>query len=231
MRNDKRLIALEKGYSPAAEAYRKLRTNLQFINACTNVKSLLFSSSIAGEGKSITAANVAVALTQAGKKVVIVDCDLRKPVQHHLFGRGAMGMTNVLCGDRTLAEALQDTEIPHLQLLASGSIPPNPSELLSLDKTTKILQELRDRADYVIIDSPPILPVTDACILANRVDGVVVVLGAGIVKVEMAQQAMETLEAVQANIVGVMINREEISNEQLYYYSHDSVGHGRASCR
>jgi capsular exopolysaccharide synthesis family protein len=230
MRKTNRLISLDKGQSPATEAYRKLRTNLQFIDACANVKSLLFSSSLAGEGKSTTAANVAVTFAQAGKKVVIADCDLRNPVQHLIFGRGATGITNIMCGERSLDQALQDTEVPGLQLLASGAIPPNPAELLELDKMKMLLEELKDRADYVIIDSPPILPVADTCILANRVDGIVVVLGAGIVRAETAQQAMDALEAVQANVVGVMINREEISHEQLYYYSYYGAKQHRAGC-
>lgn len=228
MRKDGTLIVLDKELSPASEAYRKLRTNLQFINQCNNVKSLLFSSSLAGEGKSVTVANIAVTLAQAGKKVVIADCDLRKPVQHLLFGRRATGLTNVIRGERTLAEVLQDTEVPNLRLLASGARLPNPSELLASEKMTQLLQELTDSADYVIIDSPPILPVTDTCILANQVDGVVVVLGAGIVRVEAAQLAMEALESVQANVVGVMINREEISNEQSYYYSCHSIKPSRS---
>ncbi len=219
MHKDGTLIMLDKELSPVSEAYRKLRTNLQFINQCNSVKSLLFSSSLAGEGKSVTVANIAVTLAQAGKKVVVADCDLRKPVQHLLFGRRATGLTNVIRGERTLAEVLQDTEVPNLRLLASGARPPNPAELLASEKMTKLLRELTDSADYVIIDSPPILPVTDTCILANQVDGVVVVLGAGIVRVEAAQLAMEALESVRANVVGVMINREEISREQAYYYS------------
>ena len=220
MHKDGTLIMLDKELSPVSEAYRKLRTNLQFINQCNSVKSLLFSSSLAGEGKSVTVANIAVTLAQAGKKVVVADCDLRKPVQHLLFGRRATGLTNVIRGERTLAEVLQDTEVPNLRLLASGARPPNPAELLASEKMTKLLRELTDSADYVIIDSPPILPVTDTCILANQVDGVVVVLGAGIVRVEAAQLAMEALESVRANVVGVMINREEISREQAYYYSY-----------
>jgi capsular exopolysaccharide synthesis family protein len=230
MLKDRHLIGLENEFSPANEAYRKLRTNLQFINACTNVKSLLFSSSVAGEGKSTTVANVAVTLAQAGKKVVIADCDLRNPVQHLLFGRGTIGITNVLCAARTIDEVLQNTIVPNLRIVTSGAIPPNPSELLASEKMAQLLQDLKNRADYVIIDSPPILPVTDACILASRVDGVVVVLGAGIVRVEAAKLALESMEAVQANVVGVMINREKISNAQSYYYSYYASKSGSAGC-
>lgn len=203
----RQLIIEEKPRSTIAEAYRAFRTNLQYSKVDGQLKSILFTSSGSGEGKSVTAANTAIALAQGGAQVVILDCDLRRPVQHLIFGRVGTGITNILAGNGTVADYIQDTKIANLKVLASGPIPPNPSELLNSNRMAAIIAALRNRADYVIIDTPPVLPVTDTCVLASKVDGIIMVIGAGVVHPTDAQRAREALVRVNGSILGVMVNR------------------------
>jgi capsular exopolysaccharide synthesis family protein len=178
----------------------------------------MFTSSGPGEGKSTTTANTAVALAQSGKKVIIVDCDLRKPVQHKIFGKSNKGLTNILVENIPIESVLQQTQVENLYLLTSGPIPPNPSELLGGKKLVEVLDALKLQADYVIIDAPPVIAVTDACVLASKVDGVNLVIGAGIVRPEMAQKAKELLTKAKGHLLGVILNRVEIEQEHAYYY-------------
>lgn len=213
------LIINDKPRSPIAEAYRSFRTNIQYAKVDGQLKSILFTSSGSGEGKSITAANTAIALSQGGAKVVIVDCDLRRPVQHLIFGRVATGLTNVLKDNGIVTDYLQDTDIPNLKILASGPIPPNPSELLNSNKMVDILSTLGTQADYIIIDTPPVLPVTDTCVLASKADGIIMVIGAGVVRHAEARRAILALRQVNGLVLGVMINRVK-NDEMLGDYSH-----------
>lgn len=219
----RQLIVNEKPRSPIAEAYRAFRTNLQYSKIDGELKSILFTSSGPGEGKSITAANTATALAQGGAKVIILDCDLRRPVQHLIFGRVATGITNILAGNGTIQDYLKDTDITNLKLLSSGPIPPNPAELLSSNRMKEMLIALRTQADYLIIDTPPVLPVTDTCVLASKVDGIVLVLGAGVVHPEAAQKTRIALEQVNGSILGVMVNRvkrDEVLGDYSSYYGY-----------
>ena len=213
----RQLIVDEKPKSLIAEAYRTFRTNLQYSKINGQLKSIMFTSSGTGEGKSVTAANTAIALAQGGAKVVILDCDLRRPVQHLIFGRIATGITNILTGKGTIADYLQDTNIPNLRFLASGPIPSNPSELLNSNEMTEMLTALGMKADYLIIDTPPVLAVTDTCVLASKVDGIIMVIGAGVVRPAEAQRAKDALMRVNGLILGVMVNRVK-SDEMLGYY-------------
>ena len=214
----KQLIVNEKPRSPMAEAYRAFRTNIQYAKVDGQLKSIIFTSSGPGEGKSITAANTAIALAQGGAKVIMLDCDLRRPVQHLIFGRVAMGITNILVGDGTIGDYVQDTDIRNLKVLPSGPIPPNPSELLNSSKMDAMLIDLGKRADYLIIDTSPVLPVTDTCVLASKVDGIIMVVGAGIVRPADAKRAKESLERVNGDILGVIVNRAK-RDEMLGDYS------------
>ena len=218
MERNYRLIVHEDAKSPVAEAYRVLRTNLQFCQTDTTIKKILFSSVGPNEGKSTTIANTAVALAQTGKRVVLVDCDLRKPVQHKIFQLDKNGVTNFLAQGAELNTLLQQTQVPNLTVLASGPIPPNPSELLGADKMKQLLAHLAETYDYVLVDAPPVIAVTDAAVLSASVDGVVLVLDSGSVKPEMAQQAKQLLAAARARILGVILNRVEIEEEHSYYY-------------
>lgn len=216
--NTRRLIVHEQAKSPIAEAYRSLRTNIQFSKADGEIKTLMFTSAGPGEGKSTTAANTAVALAQSGKKVLLVDCDLRKPVMHRIFGVKRMGLTNILVEESDPVELIQNTEIDNLRVLVSGPIPPNPSELLGSQRMRELLEKLKQETDYLILDAPPVIAVTDASVLASKVDGIVLVLRAGLNRPEMAQQAKELLVKAKGTILGVILNRVEIEAEHQYYY-------------
>jgi capsular exopolysaccharide synthesis family protein len=203
----RQLIANEKFKSSIAEAYRAFRTNLQHAKTDGALKSILFTSSSSGEGKSITAANTAIALAQGGAKVIVLDCDLHSPVQHLIFGRIATGITNILMGQGTVVDYVQNTDISNLKILASGPIPPNPSELLNSNKLVAMLATLGKQADYLIIDTPPVLAVTDTCVLASKVDGIIIVIGAGVVRPAQAQEAREALARANGSILGIIVNR------------------------
>lgn len=218
MINKCNLITHEQTKSFIAEAYRTLRTNIHFSKGDKQPKTILFTSAAPGEGKSTTVANTAVSLAQAGNKVIVMDCDLRKPVQHRFFGRNYNGLTNLLTEHLPVEDLLQKTAVENLWLLSSGPIPPNPSELLGSKKMQKVLDYARKEADYVIIDTPPILAVTDACVLASKVDGVILVVGAGMIRPEMAQKAKELLENVKGHLLGVVLNRVELEQGHYYYY-------------
>jgi capsular exopolysaccharide synthesis family protein len=212
------LITHEQAKSPIAEAYRTFRTNLQFSRADGLLQTLMYTSAGPGEGKSTTAANSAVVLAQTGKRVIIVDCDLRKPVQHKIFGLPNRGVTNVLIENLPATDFLQDTQISNLKVLTSGPIPPNPSELLGSARMEELLNGLKSNTDYLIIDAPPVVAVTDACVLASKMDGVILVLSAGMVRPEMGRHAKELLVKANARILGVVLNRVEIEKENAYYY-------------
>jgi capsular exopolysaccharide synthesis family protein len=213
-----RLIVHEDAKSPIAEAYRTLRTNIQFSKTDGDLKTIMFTSSGPGEGKSTTIANTAVALAQAGKNIILLDCDLRKPVQHKIFHKRNRGLTNILVEEVPVQNFIQDTEIDNLRILTSGSIPPNPSELLGSKKMQELLDYLKKQADYLIIDVPPVIAVTDACVLASKVDGIILVINSGSVRPEMAQKAKDLLIKANGHLLGVILNRVEIEAEHAYYY-------------
>lgn len=218
MTNKRQLIVHQEAKSPIAEAYRTLRTNIQFVKAGEEVKTVMMTSAGPGEGKSTTAANLAVAMAQSGKKVVIIDCDLRKPVQHRIFGKMNKGLTNYLVENIEPASLLMATEVDNLYLLPSGPIPPNPSELLSSGKMLELLNYCKTQFDFIVVDAPPVVAVTDACVLASKADGVILVLGAGQVRPEMAQKAKELITRANGHILGVILNRVEIDADHAYYY-------------
>ncbi len=204
---DPTLVTLTHPRSPAAEAYRTLRTNVQFAGGEPAVRTILITSAGPDEGKSPAAANLAITLAQADHSVILVDSDLRRPVQHRLFGlQSQPGLADMLAGPGPDAAPLQATAVPKLSLLASGPLPPNPAELLGSARMGQVLPTLRELADYVVIDSPPTVLVTDAAVLATQVDGVLLVLSLGKVKRELARKAKTLLENVSARILGVVLS-------------------------
>jgi succinoglycan biosynthesis transport protein ExoP len=213
------LVSRSAPSSVPAEAYRSLRTSIQFLGLDRSIKTIQFTSPGAGEGKTTTLANVAVSIAQAGHRVVVVCCDLRRPRLHQYFDMSnQVGFTSVLLGEATLREALQPVPgLEGLQVLASGQIPPNPSELLSSARTAELLASLADYADIVLIDSPPVLPVTDAAVLAGRVDAVVVVAAAGRTTQTQVSRALEVLGRIDAPIAGLVLNRASESVSFAYY--------------
>lgn len=205
--------------SPISEAYRTLRTNIDFSAVDEQLQVIVVTSAGPGEGKSTTAANIAVTYAQADKKVLLIDADLRKPTMHHTFSvSNRRGLTNILTGQALLSEVASEVRIPNLSLLPSGPIPPNPSEMLASKKLAALLDELKRLYDYIIIDTPPALAVTDAQIIASRCDGVVLVIDSGKVKRELAIKAKSNLEHVKARILGVVLNNVDRKNKEAYYY-------------
>jgi succinoglycan biosynthesis transport protein ExoP len=213
------LVSEKAPTAPPSEAYRSLRTSIQFLGLERDISSLLFTSPSASEGKTTTLANMATTMAHAGQSVVVICCDLRRPRIHQFFGlSNQVGFTSVLLGTATLDEALQPVpDIPGLYLLASGPTPPNPSELLSDPRAKAIFDQLTQRADIVLIDSPPVLPVTDAAVLATQVDGVVMVASVGNSSRKDVARAIEVLGRVNAPLVGVVLNKASESDSYAYY--------------
>ena len=162
MNEDIQLITEIDKRSPIAEAYRSIRTNLQFAGAGKELKYISFTSATPGEGKSTTISNVAITMGQDGKKVLLIDCDMRKPVQHKIFGLRNIGLSNIIAMGKTFDEVVQKDVYHNLDVLACGPIPPNPSELLGSKRMQDLLDEVKDKYDYILLDMPPILAVTDA---------------------------------------------------------------------
>jgi capsular exopolysaccharide synthesis family protein len=201
--------------SPEAEAYRTLRTNIQFSVLDKPLRTLLVTSAGPDEGKTTTAANLAITLAQTGRTVILVDADLRRPGQHELFRLGnETGLTTLVLGG-ALAETVQSTNVEHLSVVTSGPIPPNPSELLDSRRMEGVVQDLAAQADYVVFDSPPVGAVTDAAVLASRVDGVVLVVSRGKTNKDQAKRAKALLERTKANVLGVVINNAKTTGR--YY--------------
>jgi len=214
------LIMAAEPLSPISEAFRVLRTNIRFSGVDEPLRTILVTSPGPTEGKSLTVANLAIAMAQTGLRVVLIDGDLRRPRQHRLFGlhpRG--GLTGSLLESSTDGH-LQAVEIEGLTILPAGDLPPNPAELLGSQRMRELLDELVQEADIVLIDSPPVLPVTDAVVLAQAVDGVLLVMDVGETRREMARQAVESLRQVGGNPIGVVLNRVPSRGGGYYYYYH-----------
>ena len=216
-------IATDKPKSISVEAYRALRTNISFSSPDRPPRILLITSATSAEGKTTTAANLGAVFARAGTPTIVVDADLRKPRQHKLFQvDNRIGLTtSLVAGDLAQMNGnLKETGVPNLQLLASGPRPPNPSELLSSERMSALIEKLRADAGVVIIDSPPCLAVSDAAVLASRVDGILLVIEAGRTRREAAVRAKEALEQVGGKILGVVLTKIPIKRrgEGYYYY-------------
>lgn len=215
-----------------AEAYRQLRTNLQFASIDNPPRSIVVTSSIPAEGKTTVTTNVAATLAETGARVVLVDADLRRPTCARYLGLNEMtGVVTVLTGNSTVEAALQQWGDSSLYLLAAGGTPPNPSELLSSEAMRRMLLELADEFDYVLIDTPPLLPVTDAAILAGRADGVLFVSRRGVVKRAQIERAIASLRAVDAHLLGTIVNcvPSSATDEYGYYGSYAPLVTGDAT--
>lgn len=204
--------------SPVSEAYRAIRTNLQFAGAGKQLKTLVFTSAVPSEGKSTTVANLAIVMGQDDKHILLIDCDMRKPVIHRRFGLLNRGLSNCFVEDLPLKEVIQADVFPNLDVVTSGPVPPNPAELLGSKKMKALLQEAAEVYDYVFLDMPPVLAVTDAALMSSRVDGTVIILGSGDISPDEGKQAKELLEKVHANILGVILNKVPQHHKSGYYY-------------
>jgi non-specific protein-tyrosine kinase len=214
------LVTIEDPMSPISEAYRNLRMNLQFASLDVELRTLLITSPGPGEGKSTTLANLAVTMAQVDQKVLLVDCDLRRPRLHELFGASnAKGLTTMMVDDDALkTPPIQGTPVQGLYLLASGPLPPRPSDLLGSKRMEGIIERLLEEADVLLFDAPPIMAATDAIILATKVAGLLLVISAGKTKREHAQLAIERLNKVKANIVGTVLNNAPLDVTLHSYY-------------
>ena len=221
------LISKLRPKSVIAEQYRTIRTNIQFSMIDRDVKSIVMTSSGPWEGKSTTAANLASVFTDQGKRVLLVDADMRKPTVQRTFGlSNIVGLTTLLSDpEQELAEVIQLVTGTELHVLTSGPIPPNPSELLNSNRMTALIKKLEQAFDIIIYDMPPVTSVTDAQIMAAKADGVVFVIRHGVSQKDSALNAKELLEMVNATILGVVFNGVEKKNTQSYYgYGYTSEG-------
>jgi capsular exopolysaccharide synthesis family protein len=212
------LITLTDPRSPVSEAYRTLRTNLSFSSLDKPIRSLVVTSPAPDEGKSTTVANLAVTMAQGGRRTILVDCDLRRPALHQLFDcNSEPGLTNMLL-EEDGKSALQQTQVEGLMLLASGSLPPNPADMLGSQKMDKVIASLAESADIVLFDAPPVIAVTDAAVLGAKVDGVLLVISAGKTRREHAEKAKEMLERANVRIVGAALTNAPKDNSIGGYY-------------
>lgn len=211
--------------SSRAESFRQLRTNLQFANVAGKAKTILVTSSLPGEGKSSTATNLAIAMAQSGQTVCLVDADLRRPMVSEYLGLDQnAGLTTALVGSAEIEDLLQPWGDDALYVLTSGQIPPNPSELLGSASMANLIAQLEAAFDAVIIDTPPLLPVTDAAVLSRQVGGVVLVVGSQKVTSKDLEKSMDALNLVSANLLGVVMNRTPIKGPDAYGY--EAYGYG-----
>lgn len=218
-RNDKLVTAAEPR-SANAEAYRMLRSNISFSSVDKPIKTILITSASPSEGKSITAANLAVTMAQAGYRTILLDCDLRKPTQHKLFGlSNDAGLTNCLLSHANLSTFIRPTRAENLRLLTTGPLPPNPAELLGSRSMSELLTLLQKDADIIVVDSPPVLAVTDSAILSHMSDGVLLVVDSGQTRRDSAVRAKEALEKAGARMLGVVLNRISVGGG---YYSYNN---------
>lgn len=225
---DHPVVVAESPRSAPAEAVRRLRTNLQFIGTGTGSKTVVITSSIPGEGKSTTSINLAVSLADAGSRVLLVDADLRRPsVAEYLGLEGGAGLTSVLIGRADLADVIQPWGTNGLHVLPSGQVPPNPSELLGSPAMAAVLEELAPSYDVILLDTPPLLPVTDATILTKMAGGAVIVIGADRIHKTQLAESLETLETAGAHVHGLVLNKVARRDTAGYgyggYYTPDAV--------
>lgn len=214
------LITLVDPSSPVSEQYRTIRTNIQFASSVDRkLQTLVITSSGPSEGKSTTAANLAVVFAKSGQKVLLVDADMRKPTVFKTFQlTNEVGLSTVLSTGKNIGDAAQPTSIENLSVLTSGPKPPNPSELLGSMHMDQVINEARNLYDIVIFDMPPVVAVTDAQIMASKVDGTLLVIRENVTKKESVTKAKELLHLVNARVLGVVYNGAEQSKDQGYYY-------------
>jgi capsular exopolysaccharide synthesis family protein len=201
-----------------AEAFRSIRTNILFSSAEEGLKSLLVTSTGPGEGKSVVSANIAMSLAAAGQRVLLIDADMRRPKVHELFGIPLQpGLSNVMVGNAKASEAVRQTLTHNLWLMPAGKHPPNPAELLGSRRFKDFITSLGDHFDYVMIDSPPVMAVTDASVIAHIASGVVFVVGCEMTAKGAAKAALEQLDGAKAHYLGAVLNRVDVGRNSLYY--------------
>lgn len=223
MINENVVITHTDPKSPISEAYRVLRTNIQYSSVDKPLKSIVVTSSKPMEGKTTTVVNLAVAFAQAGKRVLLIDADLRKPKIHGIFMMSnKTGLTNLIAAHDDYTKYIRLCEIPNLEILPCGTIPPNPSELLSSNSFLQFMHDMSDVYDIILLDAPPVGNITDAAIISAIVDGTILVVSSGHVEIEALKRSKELLSNVNANILGVVLNNlDKHAGSNYYYYQYD----------
>ncbi|MCF7828774.1 MAG: polysaccharide biosynthesis tyrosine autokinase [Candidatus Marinimicrobia bacterium] len=223
-RIEQRLVTHLDPKSPVSEAYRTLRTNLQYITPDEPLKSILVTSAGPGEGKSTTAANLAITMAQMGNKSILIDADLRRPVAHKIFHQPRTpGLTDVLMQEMSSAEVVKETGIENLEIITSGNLPPNPSELLGSKYMQNLLEELSNKYDRIILDSPPVIAVTDAAVLSTEVTDTMIVVSSGNTDRKALERAKKQISDVGGEIAGSLLNnvrRDNVYGSYYYYYQY-----------
>jgi capsular exopolysaccharide synthesis family protein len=213
------LVTLKDPSSVAAEAFRTLRTNIQFSGLQKPIKTLLVTSPAPDEGKSVTIANLAVTMAQSGHSTILVDADLRRPSQHTLWGLpNEKGLTTVMLESKLRDLPLQATKVDNLSVLTSGPLPPNPADLISTRRMDEILKALTDKAEIVLFDAPPVLAVTDTALLGSKLDALLLVVKAGATRRDHAQRAKELLERASIRVIGVALTNAPRDTTMNSYY-------------
>ncbi len=220
------LVMVSEPKSPVAESFRALRTNIQYVNYERRLKVLMVTSAGPAAGKTFVLANLSVSLAEAGHRVIAVCCDMRRPALHEFFHlSNSEGLSTVLVGKKTLEECLKRSGKRNLQVLTSGPLPPNPSELIGSRRMNELVAQAKSMADFVLIDTPPVLAVSDAAVLAPRTDGVFLVCGMGMAKRDDARKTRDLLQQVNSNVVGVVLNyMDEARSYGYYYYYSNNAG-------
>lgn len=222
MRRKTNLIVIDEPKSPRSEEYRILRTNIEFSLVDKEKKIIMVTSSMPAEGKSTTVANMAASLQQLGKKVIVVDCDQRKPTMHKKLGlSNSRGLSDYLAKNEDIQDIIKNTSLEGLDVLTAGTIPPNPSELLASNKMKNCIAQLEEMYDYVILDTPPIGLVTDAQILSKYTDGVLLVVASNQVEKKIVVKSKQILDEINANVIGVVLNKVELKSKDIYYYGYE----------
>ena len=217
----KAIISYNDPKSVISEQYRAIRTNIEYSNVDQNTKTILVTSSDKNEGKTTTVSNLAVSFANLNKKVLIIDCDLRNPSIHKMFKlNNIYGLTDILAKDRAVDKCIQETELENLYVLTAGAIPPNPAEILSSEKMKNLIEDLKNIYDYIFIDTPPIGLVTDAGVLSSFIDGVVLVVKSESVEKKYLEETKKKLDAVDARILGAILNSYKSEQKDYNYYSY-----------
>ena len=216
---NRNLITISDPKSPISEQYRTLRTNLEYTSLGTGLQTILVTSTFTGEGKSTTAGNLAVVYAQLGKRVLVVDCDMRRPTMHQIFRLDTKnGLSNVLAKRVTIDLAIQQTQLENLYVMTAGVIPPNPSELLSAPSFKDMLDHVQTQFDIIILDAPPVMQVADSRVIATEVDGTVLVVSCEASDRDEVVKARDQLTMTGTKILGLVLNRREYRKDRNNYY-------------
>ena len=220
----RQLITVSHPKSVVSEQIKTIRTNINFSMPDKDLKTILLTSSTPGEGKSTNSSNIAVVYAQSGKKVLLVDSDMRKPTTHHTFGLGNVsGLSTLLIRQHTIEEVIHNTEIEGLSVITSGPIPPNPAELLASNTMDQFIDNVKSKFDIIVFDAPPVLSVTDAQILSNKCEGTLLIINSEEAEKDNVLKAKDMLIASKANLIGAILNNYKIDKNHYYYQYYGAV--------